>query len=216
MYVLAEGYVCAGKNVNWCWMIEREDGDIKYSWLRRILIFILSAIITLGILFTSSTFDLIGVELLVFPVPNLQEVFGAVYLSSLIMLSILVSGIGEEMYYRVFQGNMWTGVVAEIAIQFFFAFKNLIVGLMVTRGDWKLPVWLFGLSFLGGIILALIRDKIGPIESIVCKIGWVLGFGAWIAYLEGYWGEEIPKADTMAVRSWDPQNIFMKYRILSN
>lgn len=179
-----------------CWLYDKVIADFKWSWFvgkettnccsklfDGIGFTLLFGVITATFLILVSMFFSWGMgNKMVLPLPHFGNGWDTVYLIFVIILYLVVLPMGEEAFYRVFQGNQWKGMLADTLVSVFYAGMNLAAHYWIFD-SWSAR-WVFtGLTFFVSMILVLIRDKTNVVYSLMARVGVAVGVLAWIFFL---------------------------------
>jgi len=188
-----------------CWIYDLVIADFKWSWFvgketdnccskifDGIGFTLMFGTITAALLICFSIFSPWGIDKMVLPFPNFGNTWDLVYTIAFAICFIIILPLGEEAFYRVFQGNQWKGCISDIMVSLFYSAMCLAAIYWIIE-PWG-GRWLFtGLSFLTALVLVGIRDGMGVVYCLMTKIGINIGIAIWIFFLYESVKNQLPR-----------------------
>ena len=119
---------------------------------------------------------------LTLPVPFLKTAAHYVYTGVLGFMFVVLMPISEELYYRIFQLQIWQGIVGHLFVSWSIGLVYLSIMIQIAKGTEVILFSTIGVCVIQFLLVGLNRC-IGSLASMFARIGLGLGMFAWLCFL---------------------------------
>lgn len=201
-------YDIAFASFKWSWFIGKETKGFFGKCLDGLGFTLMFSTITASTIVCFCIFSPWGITKFTLPFPyfgNSMDTFYAVFFG---ISYLIILPMGEEGFYRVFQGNQWKGEIPTAIISCAYGLMNFVAFCLIFEG-WLGRILLTAAAIGTCYIYIGVRDSLDIVYCLMTKIGVNLGMGLWIYWMWMTVERGMPRRQPKYFYVADMDNIWM-------
>lgn len=203
-------YDIAFASFKWSWFIGKETKGFFGKCLDGLGFTLMFSTITASTIICFCIFIPWGITEFTLPFPFFGTKLDTYYAIAFAVSYLLILPMGEEGFYRVFQGNQWRGEIPTAIISGAYGLMNLVAFCFVFEG-WFGRILLTAAAIGTCYIYIGVRDSLDIVYCLMTKIGINLGMVLWMYWMYMTVERGMPRRQPKHFYVADMRNFWMDY-----